>query len=673
MTGISKLLIANRGDSAIRIARTCRRLGLAMAGVHSESDARAAHVRAMPESVAIGPAPAAESYLDIDAILGAARAVSADAVHPGIGFLSESAEFAAAVEKAGLVFVGPRPETLATFADKLAAKAEARAAGLPVLDGDTDASADPAALVAMVRALPLPVALKAVAGGGGRSIRRLASEDGLEEQIASALREAESAFGRPELLVERFLPQARHLEVQLLGDGDGHVVHLYDRECSLQRRYQKIVEEAPVAGVPEPVREAIWAAACRLGERTRLRGLATVEFLYDGEDFFFLEVNPRLQVEHTVTEEVTGLDLVELQLRVAKGAQLGLAQDQVAIIGHAIQARLYAEDPENDFLPTSGVVHRIDFPANDVRVDAAISAGETVGHHYDPLLAKLIAAGADRGPALHRLRAALGQSAILGLETNLAFLRGIVGHADVISGDVDTGWIDRHITALPRQADSVGALAFAMAGCLWLRGQRQREESDPWQSWSGFTGWRLGRAEPRPTRKPSLTVRIGPELAEIAFAPIAADGRLVVAVNGECLALTVEEQAAGAYLVETDTKVIAVRSLGDGDAIYLDGPFGSLTARVARFVDEAAAVGGAVEGRLLAPVMGQVTKINVGVGDRVSAGDILIVQESMKMELRLAAPCDGVVAALACAEGDMVERHGLLAEVHHQEIPETPG
>jgi 3-methylcrotonyl-CoA carboxylase alpha subunit len=256
------------------------------------------------------------------------------------------------------------------------------------------------------------------------------------------------------------------------------------------------------------------------------------------------------------------------------------------------------------------------------------------------------------------------------LETNLAFLKRLIEQDAVGTGNVDTGWIDRFLATAPKDAGSVDGLAFAIAGCLWLRSQRQGAESDPWRAWSGFTSWRLGRAEPRPTRKPSLTVRIGPELAELAFAPIAADGRLVVAVNGERLALTVEEQAAGEYLVETDTRVIAIRALGDGDAIYLDGPFGSLTARVARFVDEAAAAGGAVEGRLLAPVMGQVTKINVGVGDRVSAGDILIVQESMKMELRLSAPCD-VVAALACAEGDMVERHGLLAEVQPQDAPAT--
>ena len=660
---IEKLLIANRGESACRIARTCRSLGIAAATVHSSIDRGACHVRTIGESIEIGGAPAAQSYLDGAAVIAAAGATRADAIHPGIGFLAEDPDFARAVEAAGLVFVGPRPETLERFADKAAAKREAARAGLAVIEGSAEGSADPGELLEMARALAPPLILKATAGGGGRGVRVVRDEDGLEEAIASAMREAEAAFGRPDLLVERYLERARHVEVQIAGDGEGGVIHLFERECSLQRRYQKVVEEAPAPGLAEALREALLEGACEIAARARFRGLGTVEFLVQGEVYRFLEVNPRLQVEHPVTEMITGLDLVELQLRIAAGEGLPLAQDDVVRRGHAIEARLYAEDARNGFLPATGVIRALRFPEQGIRVDSGVAVGETITPHYDAMLAKLIAHGADRGQALTTLRAALPGVSVLGVETNLSFLGTLLAHPSVVAGALDTALIERELAALTAPEESAPDLAFALAGYLKLLEYRRGPATDPWTALATFTGWRPGRAQKAPTRKPSFEVRIGERLREVAFSAINGEGYVAVRIGEESLRLKVEESGGGVYHVATGARALTVTALVDGDAVFLDGPMGQATARVSLYAAGTAAESAAGEGRVLAPVMGQVTKVNIEVGDRVSAGDILMVQESMKMELRLTAPCDGVVEKLACAEGDMIERHSVVAEV----------
>ncbi|HSB23477.1 MAG TPA: biotin carboxylase N-terminal domain-containing protein, partial [Burkholderiaceae bacterium] len=363
-----KVLIANRGEIAIRIARTCRRLGLAVATVHSDADRDALHVRDIGESVRLGPAPARDSYLAIDRVVQAARAVGADAVHPGYGFLAENADFADALQRAGIAFVGPTPQVLRDFGDKAAAKRIAAAAGVPTIPGSPGASADAREVAEMARSLGFPVLLKAAAGGGGKGIRVLHAEHDLADAIAAAMREGAGAFGDPSLLVERYLPHGRHVEVQILGDAQGRVLHLWERECSLQRRHQKVVEEAPALPLPAGLRARMLEAAVALGRAVRYRALGTVEFLVAGDAFHFLEVNPRLQVEHPVTEAVTGLDLVELQLRAAAGEPLPITQGDVRCDGHAVEVRVYAEDPAHGFLPSTGTLHRLQLPHDCARV-----------------------------------------------------------------------------------------------------------------------------------------------------------------------------------------------------------------------------------------------------------------------------------------------------------------
>jgi 3-methylcrotonyl-CoA carboxylase alpha subunit len=659
---IKKLLIANRGDGACRIARTARALGIAVATVHSSTDRNAAHVRQIGQSIEVGGGPASESYLNIPAIIAAAQTAGADAVHPGIGFLSETPDFANAVEDAGLIFVGPTADTLARFGDKLQAKREAAELGIPVIPGGDLASDDQAGIAAMTAAMQPPLLLKAAAGGGGRGIRVVGTEDDLGENIASAMREAKAAFGRADLLVEQYLDRPRHVEVQLAGDGTGAVMHLYDRECSLQRRHQKVVEEAPVAGLAAGLRQNILDAACRLGAQAKLRGLATAEFLVAGDEFFFLEVNPRLQVEHPVTEAVTGLDLVAWQLRIAAGDGLPLTQDQIPVHGHAMQARLYAEDPASGFAPATGVVRRIDLPASPVRSDMGIEAGEEIGPFYDCMLGKIICHGEDRAAALGQLRAALADAAVFGVPTNLAFLGDLLARPEVADGTADTALIDREIASDQSDGRPADEL-FALAGALAMLQYRSGAESDPWQSQGGFTNWRLGQSRRRPSHIASLQVAFGEDSADVAFSPCDEDGGMSVRVDQALVELALQPLDDGAYSVAIGNEVQTVRAVCDDSTVHLHGAFGALSARVSLYADGWQANAAAVEGRVLAPVMGNVTKVLAKAGERVSAGDVLVVQESMKMEIRLTAPCDGVVATLACAEGDMVARHAFIAEV----------
>ncbi|HSN32976.1 MAG TPA: biotin carboxylase N-terminal domain-containing protein, partial [Ideonella sp.] len=489
-----KVLIANRGEIALRIARTCRRLGLAVATVHSDADRDAPHVREIGQSVRLGPAPARTSYLDIARVVRAAQQVGADAVHPGYGFLSENAAFADALAAAGIGFVGPSAQVLREFGDKATAKRLARAAGVPVLPGADEASADAGEVAARVAALGYPVVLKAAAGGGGKGIRVLHGPDGLGDAIAGAMREGLSAFGDAALLVERYLPHGRHVEVQILGDGRGGVLHLGERECSLQRRHQKVVEEAPALALPAGLRERLLEAALALGRQVRYRALGTVEFLVAGDAFHFLEVNPRLQVEHPVTEAVTGFDLVELQLRAAAGEPLLLAQADVRCTGHAIEARVYAEDPARGLVPGTGTLHHVELPCDAARVECGVESGSVVTPHYDPLLAKLIVHGATRAEAIGRLREALARSRLCGVAHNLALLEALFSRPEVVDAVPDTGTLDALLDRLAPAAASWRAQAPHVLAAAALQDARRDDPREPASSWRAFTHWRLGAA-----------------------------------------------------------------------------------------------------------------------------------------------------------------------------------
>jgi 3-methylcrotonyl-CoA carboxylase alpha subunit len=667
---IRKLLIANRGEIACRIARTCRRLGIAIATVHSAADRDAMHVREIGESVAIGGAPAGESYLNIAAILQAATRVGADAVHPGIGFLSEDPNFAAAVEAQGLVFIGPRPDTMRRFADKWAAKREAQQAGVPVIGGSEGSSSDAGSVHSIIReGMRLPLVLKAAAGGGGRGVRIVRSLDGLLATIESAMREAQSSFGRPDLIVEEFVESARHLEVQVAGDGRGNAIHLFERECSLQRRFQKIIEEAPAANLPPPMRERILADAVALAKRVDYRNLGTMEFLVAADRHYFLECNPRLQVEHTVSEEVTGLDLVEIQLNIAANDRLPLSQDRVAVSGHAIQARVYAEDPAAGFLPSTGRLLLAAFP-DDVRVESGVETGSDITPYYDPMIAKLIAHADDRPQALDRLRSAVASTVVLGVKTNLGFLATLLDHAVVRAGTADNRFIDRELaSSIPPSPVVRETVATAAAVLLthWSK-EALTEEVGLWAGAGKLLGWQYRAGDvPAPITPAFSLAAADGRVWPIAVGGATADG-LQLYVDGDAVQVRLCALAAGHMQVDIESRIVNVTFAIEEPTLLLQGPFGAVALTVVPFLSLDAAAG-ARSGLLRAPMMGVVVKVNVKPNDTVNAGEVLVVEESMKMELQIEAPCRGMVKMVNCAVGDMVARHQILVDIEPATAP----
>jgi 3-methylcrotonyl-CoA carboxylase alpha subunit len=529
MQRIHKVLIANRGEIACRIARTCRRLGLKVATVHSSVDRHARHVREIGESVELGGAAPSDSYLRIDAIVAAALRVGADAVHPGFGFVSENPDFVRALDAARLIFIGPTAETMERLGGKAQAKREAARLGVPVIAGSEGGMNAAAEVVNAVRGMPLPVLLKAVAGGGGRGMAVVDTLDGLDARVESAMREAEKAFGNGELIVERYLPRVRHIEVQVAGDGQGHAIHLFERECTLQRRHQKVIEEAPSAGLPPALRERLLADAVKLAAGVNYRGLGTVEFVVAGDEHHFLEVNPRLQVEHPVTEEVTGLDLVELQLRIADTSRLPLAQADVRCEGHAFEARLCAEDAEAGFLPTTGRLDRIDFSRAAVRIESGVESGDEISPYYDSMIAKLVSRGPNREAARRALAAGLRDSTVIGLTTNLQFLHELLHWPQTIAATFHTRLIDESFAAdaaAARPAPVVPAEHVAAAALQWLAAQRAATpELGCWSQAQGFTGWRLanggaalrraaGRRQPRADARRCARARVAGRVAQ---------------------------------------------------------------------------------------------------------------------------------------------------------------
>jgi len=632
----STLLIANRGEIACRVIRTARRMGLRTIAVFSDADARALHVAMADAAIPIGPAPARESYLDIARILDAARAGGAEAIHPGYGFLSENADFAEACAAAGIIFVGPPPAAIRAMGSKAAAKALMEQAGVPLVPGYHGEDQADATLRAAAERIGFPILVKASAGGGGKGMKIATSAAELDEAIALARGEAASAFGDDRLLLERYLTRPRHIEIQVFADTQGNVVSLFERDCSIQRRHQKVVEEAPAPGMTPERRAAMGQAACAAARTIGYVGAGTVEFISEGDDFFFMEMNTRLQVEHPVTEAITGLDLVEWQLRVAAGEALPATPP--AINGHAIEVRLYAEDPARDYAPSVGTLRHLALPA-DVRVDAGVRQGDAIPIHYDPMIAKIIAHGADREEARRRLARALAQTEVVGVRTNLDLLRGIVAHPAFAAAELDTGFLARHAIGAP---GATPRAALAAAILRLLRDEPATDPADPHSPWGLANAWRLNGTGWQDFRlvagDDTVTLRAG--LGEV----IRLDGAAIEGVrwDGDAVTFTFEGRA------------IRARVLRDGDAldVVLDGATHALRHHDPRAPADAAETGG---GRVIAPMPGRVLRILVAAGDRVTRGEVLVVIEAMKVQMRITAPADGIVAGLGCAEGELVE------------------
>ncbi|HWD04008.1 MAG TPA: acetyl/propionyl/methylcrotonyl-CoA carboxylase subunit alpha [Amycolatopsis sp.] len=660
MSTFDTVLVANRGEIAVRVIRSLRELGIRSVAVYSDADAGARHVREADTAVRLGPAEAAKSYLSIPAILAAARETGAEAVHPGYGFLAENAAFAKACEDAGLVFIGPPPGAIEKMGDKIRAKATVSAAGVPVVPGSSDVDLPEGGFAAAAARVGYPLLLKPSAGGGGKGMRLVHSEDELGSAVESARREAKSSFGDDTLLLERFVTTPRHIEIQVLADAHGTVLHLGERECSLQRRHQKIIEEAPSVLLDEATRQKMGSAAVEAARSVGYVGAGTVEFImsaHDPDEFFFMEMNTRLQVEHPVTELVTGLDLVAWQVRIAAGEPLSLRQEDVRLDGHAIEARVYAEDPARGFIPTGGTVLAVHEPSGEgVRVDSWLSEGAVVGSNYDPMLAKVIAYGPDRESALRRLDRALGDTAVLGLGTNVAFLRNLLAEEAVRAGRLDTELVDRRVAELV--SSEVPTALFAAAALDRLISlQPKGSIVDPWDVPSG---WRMGGG------------------GGVTFRLRAGEEQAAVRVSGTPAAATVQV---------ADGDPVAVSALRTGDVLEVrrangieryrraSGP--DRTVWLAReghgfaFADQEIVLAHRGEvagaGPVKSPMPGTVLVVKVAEGDVVAAGTPLLVVEAMKMEHTVTAPIDGVVSELSARAGRQVALDETLAVVSTQE------
>jgi acetyl-CoA/propionyl-CoA carboxylase biotin carboxyl carrier protein len=674
------VLVANRGEIACRVIRTLRRLGIRSVAVYTEPDAGAPHVALADLAVYLGPAPA---YLSAEAVVSAARRAGAQAVHPGYGFLSENTAFAAACEQAGIVFVGPPAAAIEAMGDKIRAKQAVAKAGVPVVPGSDQESGsglDDEALARAAAGIGYPVLLKPSAGGGGKGMREVHRPEDLADAIGSARRAARGSFGDGTLLVERLVTDPRHIEIQVLADAHGNVIHLGERECSLQRRHQKIIEEAPSPLLDDAQREAMGAAAVEAARAVGYTGAGTVEFIVSGDrpdEFFFMEMNTRLQVEHPVTEEIFGLDLVELQLRVAAGERAPWPARRQAR-GHAIEARIYAEDPAAGFLPTGGRVLALSWP-DGVRVDAGIAAGSVVGSDYDPMLAKVIAHGTDRAEALARLDAALGQVVVLGVGTNTGFLRALLADPDVRAGRLDTGLVGRRLDALVRTGQPAAVppadVLPAAAGLALAALEPAGDVTDPfdipggwrigepaWTTWQmTVTGTTIQTTAPNEVRArgraADALVAAGdadPVRVRVGRADPASGGRVPVTVDGitRDYAVAREYTASREYTGARDAATLWLGRDGQAWAVREQAPLAA-----------AAAAAAASGGPVISPMPGTVTVVEVAEGQAVTAGQRLLVVEAMKMEHVLAAPVDGIVRDLRAKPGATVAKDAVLAVV----------
>ena len=617
---MNSLLIANRGEIACRVIRTARRLGIRTVAVYSDADAKALHVRMADEAVHIGPSPARESYLVADKIIAAAKTTDAQAIHPGYGFLSENADFAQAVIDAGLIWVGPKPDSIRAMGLKDAAKKLMIEAGVPVTPGYLGEDQDPKRLKKEADAIGYPVLIKAVAGGGGKGMRRVDEPGQFEDSLESAKREAVSSFGDDRVLIEKYILSPRHIEVQVFGDSHGNVVHLFERDCSLQRRHQKVIEEAPAPGMDAATREAVCGAAVRAAKAVNYENAGTIEFIADASEglradrIWFMEMNTRLQVEHPVTEEITGQDLVEWQLRVASGEKLPKAQDELAITGHAIEARLYAEDPAKGFLPSVGPLRGLRFPS-DARIETGYEEGDEVSPFYDPMLAKVIRSGSDRHEARLGLAAAVEQIGVWPIATNAPFLLRALVHPKFAAGKITTGFLAEHEGDLtsevePDEPTLSSAAEMVVSACL------PNDSSTPW-NWA--LGFRLNAEANRAVR---------------------------VSLNGNPYDAQLPEVAD-----------IGLRGFG---AVTLHGRAFAVGLPQPRGTD---ATHGLHDGEIEAPMPGKVTAVEVSQGEKVAKGQRLLTLEAMKMEHALTAPFDGTVAELNATPGAQVTEGQLLVKV----------
>jgi 3-methylcrotonyl-CoA carboxylase alpha subunit len=655
----TSVLIANRGEIACRIARTARRLGLRAVAVYSQADRSALHVRLCDEAHEIGPASAAESYLRIDKLISAAKAAHADCIHPGYGFLSENAEFAQACLDAGIAFIGPPPAAIRAMGLKDRAKALMEKAGVPVVPGYHGELQEPKFLKEKAYEIGYPVLIKPVAGGGGKGMRRVERHADFEPALEAAQREATSAFGDARVLIEKYVTAPRHIEMQIFADRHGNVIHLNERDCSLQRRHQKVIEEAPAPGMSVDLRAAMGEAAIAAAKAASYEGAGTIEFIADGssglkrDGFWFLEMNTRLQVEHPVTEAITGLDLVAWQFRVAAGERLPLTQDQVPLAGHAVEARLYAEDPERGFLPSTGKLLALQFPsAEGLRIDSGVEAGSEITPYYDPLIAKLVAHGESRALALDRLGEALDKTIVIGPRSNAGFLAALCRASGFRNGEFDTGFIDRHLATLgataqgfDRGAIAAGALKLIEHERVRIAASLEREDAPPPSPWDSADGFQLSGG-----RRLAL--------------PLIADGEAVTAQIGHSpqgVSATVDGVAPA-----SDTVALATH-----DAVYVLR-HGRQTKVALRdlALDEAGEQGAG--GLVRAPMHGKVLALLVEPGERVARGQRLAIIEAMKMEHTLHAPLDGVIAEIAVsADAQVAEGAKVMmievAPVAHQD------
>jgi 3-methylcrotonyl-CoA carboxylase alpha subunit len=643
----AKILIANRGEIACRVARTAQRLGIRTVAVYADADRDALHVRLADESRRI------ESYLDIAAVLAAARESRAAAIHPGYGFLAENAEFAAACRAARIVFIGPSPEAIAAMGDKAAAKRLMEKAGVPLVPGYHGENQDSALLEKEAARIGFPVLIKPSAGGGGKGMKVVPEKPSFAAALEAAKRESKSAFGDDRVLIERYLERPRHIEMQVFGDTHGNVVHLFERDCSVQRRHQKILEEAPAPGITTSKRNEIGAAAVAAAKAIAYTGAGTVEFIAEQDGhFYFMEMNTRLQVEHPVTEMITGLDLVEWQLRVAAGEALPSSQEKLAFRGHAIEARIYAEDPDRDFLPATGRIVHLSFPQQNAntRIDTGVEPGAEITPWYDPMIAKLIVRGSSRSSALARLRQALAETEVAGVTTNVAFLRRVAASRAFAAGELDTGLIERNRDDLflkePLGNELLAAAAFAeIAEEERAARERAAASADPYSPWNNVDGWRLNEDSHHDF---VFLDGEGRHSVRLVFL----ESGLRITVNGKSHALSGERLPDGRLLVRLDSHAFKARAVRDGRDwhVFCDGDYRRLSLK-----QELAGLDADVRaGSLAAPMPGKIIQVMIEAGAKVTKGQPLLILEAMKMEHTITAPADGVVKEIHYAAGEQV-------------------
>lgn len=640
---IQKLLIANRGEIAVRIMRTAHRLGISTVAVYSDADAGALHVGMADEAVHIGPSPVAQSYLKADAILDAANKTGADAIHPGYGFLSENPEFAEAVGKAGLIFVGPPPSAIQAMGLKDAAKTLMEKANVPVVPGYHGTNQDDKFLAEQAKSIGYPVLVKAVAGGGGKGMRRVDAAKDFAAALKSARSEAKTAFGNDVVLIEKYISAPRHIEIQIFGDEEGNAVHLFERDCSLQRRHQKVIEEAPAPGMTERMRAAMGRAATDAARAIGYVGAGTVEFIADGSDglrpdrFWFMEMNTRLQVEHPVSEAVTGEDLVEWQLRIASGEPLPKSQDQITLTGHAVEARLYAEDPSKGFLPATGRLTHLQFPS-EIRVDSGVRAGDEISPYYDPMIAKLVVHGATRATAIARLRRALIETEIAGSITNLPFLTRLLAQPDFVEGKHDTGLIDNQLDALASDSEPDATLtAIAAVTALGLH-----TDDTPH---TGFHLW-------TPLTRPVTLIHAGDE----TICNVTTLGTGMHRVGDR--ALIRMSSTGNHYVFKSEDRSLSVTLLTSQDRVTVLSSGNSYVYKIKELV--ASDIAHANANFISSPMPGLVKELLAKAGQSVEKGEPLLVLEAMKMEHSLTAPRDGKIAEVLVATGAQVEADAVL-------------